>query len=126
MGDVCVPETCGGVNNGRSVNAGGAGQGWKECPNGRGENGLEGGNVCIIMGMTNVKTVTMPIRDVQRDLCGLVNRLQEGVQIVLANHGQKKAVLSAYREKGQPWRAATPDDPARYGDLQSPILEDWA
>jgi antitoxin (DNA-binding transcriptional repressor) of toxin-antitoxin stability system len=56
----------------------------------------------------------------------LVDRVQSGVQIIFTSHGQPKAVLSAYRPKGKPWRRAEPDDPARYGDLQSPVLEDWA
>jgi hypothetical protein len=24
-----------------------------------------------------------------------------------------------------PWRVEKPDDPARYGDMQSPVLEEW-
>ena len=105
----------------------GAGKGRKERPNERGENVLERGVfVCIIMGMLNVKSLRMPIRDVRSDLCNLVKRLEPGVQIVLTNHGQPTAVLSSYRTEGKPWRAATPDDPALYGDLQSPVLEDWS
>jgi predicted CopG family antitoxin len=39
--------------------------------------------------------------------------------------GKPKAVLSAYRDQGPPWRVEKTDDPKRYGDLQSPVLEEW-
>ena len=73
-----------------------------------------------------MQTITIPIGVGRSDLCGLVDRVQSGVQIIFTTHGQPKAVLTAYRPKGKPWRRAEPDDPARYGDLQSPVMEDWA
>ena len=73
-----------------------------------------------------MKTITVPIGAGRSDLCGLVNRVQSGVQVIFTSHGQPRAVLSAYRPKGKPWRAGQPGDPKLYGDLQSPVMENWA
>ena len=70
-----------------------------------------------------MKTVTVPIGAGRSDLCGLVDRVQSGVQVIFTSHGKPRAVLSAYREKTKPWRRAA--DPKLFGDLQSPVLEDW-
>jgi antitoxin (DNA-binding transcriptional repressor) of toxin-antitoxin stability system len=72
-----------------------------------------------------VQTITIPIGAEPSDLGHLVDQVQSGIQVILTSHGQPKAVLSAYRSAGKPWRVATPDDPKLHGDLQSPVLEDW-
>lgn len=72
-----------------------------------------------------MQTLTVPIGAGRSDLCGLVERVQSGVQVVFTSHGQPKAVLTAWRPHGKPWRVEQADDPARYGDLQSPVMEDW-
>jgi prevent-host-death family protein len=72
-----------------------------------------------------VKTIAVPIGEGRTDLCQLIKKVEAGAQIIFTAHGKPKAVLSAYREQGPPWRAEKPDDPKRYGDLQSPVMEDW-
>lgn len=72
-----------------------------------------------------MQTITVPIGAGHSELCSLIDRVQAGAQIVFTSHGQPQAVLSAYPTKVKPWRTAQPDDPARYGDLQSPVMEDW-
>ena len=71
-----------------------------------------------------MQTLTVPIGAGRSDLCGLVERVQSGDQVVFTSHGQPKAVLTAYRPKCKPWRRKA--DPKMFGDLQSPVLEDWA
>ena len=72
-----------------------------------------------------MKTISVPIGEGRTDLCQLIKKAESGVQIILTAYGKPKAVLSAYRQGGPPWRADLPDDPKRYGDLQSPVMEDW-
>jgi prevent-host-death family protein len=72
-----------------------------------------------------MKTISVPIGKGRTDLCRLIKKVDAGVQVILTAHGKPKAVLSAYRQSGQLWRVETPDDPKRYGDLQSPIMEEW-
>jgi prevent-host-death family protein len=71
-------------------------------------------------------TITVAIGAGRSDLCGLIERVQGGAQVVFTSHGQPKAVLSAYRKQGKPWRAEKPADPKLFGDLQSPVMEDWS
>ena len=78
--------------------------------------------MCNILPM---KTISVPIGAGRTDLCQLLKKVEAGAQVVLTAYGKPKAVISAYRAPGPPWRAEKPDDPARYGDLQSPVLEDW-
>jgi prevent-host-death family protein len=77
--------------------------------------------VCKIMPM---QTITVPIGAGRSDLCGLIDRVQSGVQVIFTSHGEPKAVLRAYRAKGKPWRRKA--DPKLFGDLQSPVMEDWS
>jgi len=79
-------------------------------------------NLCNVLHM---ETLYITISQGRSELCDLVDRVESGQRIVFTNHGKPKAVLSAYRANNQPWRAEKPDDPARYGDLQSPIMEEW-
>ena len=71
-----------------------------------------------------MKTISVPIGAGRTDLCQLIKKVESGVTVILTSYGKPKAVLSAYQEQGPPWRAETPDDPARYGDLHSPVMEE--
>jgi prevent-host-death family protein len=73
-----------------------------------------------------ISTISVPIGEGRTDLYQLLKKVEAGAQVVFTSHGKPKAVLSAYRQTGPPWRAEVPDDPERYGDLQAPVMEDWA
>jgi prevent-host-death family protein len=73
-----------------------------------------------------MKTISIPIGRARSDLCGVVKKVQSGVRVTLTSHGRPAAMIVPLEKKGKPWRVATPDDPSRYGDLQSPVMEDWA
>ena len=77
--------------------------------------------MCKLLPM---QTITVPIGVGRSDLCGLIDRVQTGAQVIFTSHGEPRAVLSAYRPKGKPWRRAA--DPKMFGDLQSPVMEEWA
>ncbi len=70
-------------------------------------------------------TLYVPIAKGRSNLCELLDKVESGVRVVFTSHGKPKAVLSAFREGGTPWRVSKPDDLARYGDMQSPVLEEW-
>ena len=72
-----------------------------------------------------MKTITVPIAKGRTNLCALVESVQGGDQVILTSHGQPKAVITAFRERGTRWRVAKPDDPKRYGNLQSPVMDEW-
>jgi prevent-host-death family protein len=72
-----------------------------------------------------MKTISVPIGEGRSDLCQLLKKVETGVQIILTAHGKPKAIISAYHPQGPPWRVEKPDDLSRYGDLQSPVLEEW-
>jgi prevent-host-death family protein len=73
-----------------------------------------------------VKTISVPIGEARSDLCKLVQDVASGnVRVLLTSHGRPKAQIVPCAQRGAPWRVQQPDDPARYGDLQSPIMEDW-
>ena len=72
-----------------------------------------------------MKTLYVPVAEGRSNLCELLAKAESGVRVIFTSHGKPKAVLSAYRDGTAPWRVGTPDDPARYGDLQKPVLEDW-
>ena len=72
-----------------------------------------------------MKTISVSIGKGRTDLCQLIKKVEAGAQVILTAYGKPKAVLSAYREQGPPWRVEKPDDPNRYGDLQSPVIEEW-
>jgi prevent-host-death family protein len=78
--------------------------------------------MCKFMPM---KTISVPIGEGRTDLCRLVKKVEAGAVVILTAHGKPKAMLSAYRQQGTPWRVEKPDDPQRYGDLQSPVMEHW-
>jgi len=56
----------------------------------------------------------------------LIERVKGGeVRVVVTDRGQPQAQILPCSETSRPWRVKAPDDPTRYGDLQSPIMEDW-
>ena len=79
-------------------------------------------SMCNILLMT---VISVSIAEGRTDLCQLIKKVESGTKVILTAYGKPKAVLSPYREQGSPWRVEIPDDPSRYGDLQSPVLEDW-
>jgi antitoxin (DNA-binding transcriptional repressor) of toxin-antitoxin stability system len=78
--------------------------------------------MCNILPM---KIISVPIGEGRTDLCQLIKKVEAGALVILTAYGKPKAMLSAYREQGPPWRVEKPDDPKRYGDLQSPVMEEW-
>ena len=78
--------------------------------------------MCIIMCMN---TITISVAEGRATLCELIRKVKSGVDVVLTNHGKPEVVMTAYRAKGRPWRVSKPTDPARFGDLQSQVMEDW-
>lgn len=73
-----------------------------------------------------MKTIEMPIGEARTDLCALVKCVETGeIRVCLTSHGQPKALIVPFPTQAVPWRAEKPDDPARYGGLQSPVVEDW-
>lgn len=78
--------------------------------------------VCKIMYMS---IITLPIGKGRNQLCSLVPKIKAGAQVILTSHGEPQVIISAYRPARKRWRVEVPDDPARYGDLQSPVMEEW-
>ena len=72
-----------------------------------------------------MKTISVPIGQARSDLCGLVKKVQAGVRVTLTSHGRPCAMLVPPEKNKKPWRVETPDDPRNYGDLQSPVMDDW-
>jgi prevent-host-death family protein len=70
-------------------------------------------------------TITVSIGAGRTDLCKLIQKVEAGARVILTNHGQPKAVISAYRATVKPWRVETPDNPKLYGDLQSQVMDNW-
>ena len=50
--------------------------------------------MCNIMP---TETITVPIGRGQTDLCKLIGNVEAGARVILASHGQPKAVISAYQ-----------------------------
>jgi len=72
-----------------------------------------------------MKTICVSIDERRTGLCQLIKKVEAGARVILTSHGKPKAVLSSYREQATPWRVEKADDPQRYGDLQSPVMELW-
>ena len=72
-----------------------------------------------------MKTISVPIGQARSDLCGLVKKVQAGVRVTLTSHGRPAAMIVPPEKSKKPWRVETPDDPKKYGDLQSPVMDDW-
>jgi prevent-host-death family protein len=74
-----------------------------------------------------MKTIEVPITEAMANFCDLVEQVHTGgVRVLLTSYGRPKAQIIQCADKSLPWRVETPDDPTRYGDLQSPVLEDWS
>ena len=72
-----------------------------------------------------MSTITLPIAKARQRLCELAEKVQSGEVVILTSHGLPKCVLTAYKQGRPRWRVKLPDNPAAYGDLQSPVLEEW-
>jgi prevent-host-death family protein len=81
--------------------------------------------MCKFMHMNAARTITVSVATGRATLSDLIKKVKTGVNVIITNHGKPEVLLTAYRPAGKPWRVATPDDPRKYGDLQSPVMEDW-
>ncbi len=72
-----------------------------------------------------MKAISVPIGEARSNLCDLVEQVKNGAQITITTHGRPAALLMPVPATASPWRAEKPDDPARYGDLQTPVMEPW-
>jgi len=73
-----------------------------------------------------MKTISLPISQARTDFCRLIEQVKSGkLRVLVTDHRQPKAQILPFTEGGAPWRVAEPDEPARYGDLQSPTMENW-
>lgn len=73
----------------------------------------------------SMNTITLPVGKGRAQLCALIAKVKNGASVILTNHGKPEVIISAYHTSSAPWRAPKPDDPSRYGDLQSPVMEEW-
>jgi prevent-host-death family protein len=72
-----------------------------------------------------MKSISVPIGKARTNLCDLVEQAKSGTRVTITTHGRPAAVLAPVSALATPWRVKKPDDPARYGDLQKPVLEPW-
>lgn len=72
----------------------------------------------------HMKVITLPIGKGRNQLCSLVPQIKAGAKVVLTSHGRPQLVITAYQPATKPWRLEKPDSLARYGDLDSPVLEE--
>lgn len=72
-----------------------------------------------------MKTIRVPINEAGPELNLLVKQIETGVTVCLTQYGEPKVLMIPLPGRVAPWRAEAPDNPALYGDLQSPVLEDW-
>jgi len=72
-----------------------------------------------------MKNISMPIGRARSNLCDVVKKVQSGVRVTLTSHGRPAAMIVPLETIGKPWRVAKPTDPSRFGDLQSPVMDDW-
>jgi prevent-host-death family protein len=72
-----------------------------------------------------MKSITVPIGEAGERLPELVEEVKHGAKVTITSNGHPEAVLSPAPKLSTPWRVDKPDDPGRYGDLQSPVMEDW-
>jgi prevent-host-death family protein len=70
--------------------------------------------------------MTVPIAEVKKNLCKLVDKVQKGETVTILRHGKPSARLVPMPGSGRPWRVAIPDDPKDYAniDLDAPILDE--
>ena len=72
-----------------------------------------------------MNTITMPIGKGRAQLCELIQKVKTGTQVILTNHGKPEVVISPYRPRGKRWRVPVPTPADHFGDLQSPVMDDW-
>ncbi|MES1180251.1 MAG: type II toxin-antitoxin system prevent-host-death family antitoxin [Verrucomicrobiota bacterium] len=72
-----------------------------------------------------MKTISMPIGRARSELCEIVKKVQSGVRVTLTSHGRPAALIVPLEKKGKPWRVSKPTDPSHFGDLQSPVMDEW-
>ena len=72
-----------------------------------------------------MKSISVPIGEARTKLCDLVEQAKAGVHVTITTHGRPVAVLGPVPAPAAPWRVEKADDPARYGDLQKPVMEPW-
>lgn len=80
----------------------------------------------VVSILLPMKTASVPISAARTNLCTLVKQVQSGVRVTLTSHGRPAADLVPVQAPPAPWRVECPDDPQRYGDLQSPVMEPWS
>ena len=73
-----------------------------------------------------MKSISVPIGQARTNHCDLVEQAKSGVQVTITTHGRPVAMLGPVPVPPAPWRVEKPDDLARYGDLQKPVLEPWS
>ena len=72
-----------------------------------------------------MKEITLPIGQARSELCGLVKKVQAGARVTLTSHGRPCAMLVPPEKSKKPGRVAVPSDPKLFGDLQSPVMDEW-
>ncbi len=72
-----------------------------------------------------MNSISVPIGTARSELCKLVKKVQAGFSVTLTSHGRPQARIVPVAQPNQPWRTETPSDPKLFGDLQSPVLDDW-
>ena len=67
----------------------------------------------------------VPIAEVKKHLCDLVDRAERGETVVILRHGRPIARLTPMPGRGKPWRVEKPDDPSLYKgiNLDEPVLD---
>ena len=72
-----------------------------------------------------MKQSTISIATARSTFQALIRKVRSGATVTITQRGQPVAALIPVADRGHPWRVAKPDDPARYGDLESPVMEVW-
>ncbi len=72
-----------------------------------------------------MKDLVIPIGKARTELCNLVKKVQLGAHVTLTSHGRPQAMIVPVPDKKKPWRVDKPSDPSLFGDLQSPVMDDW-
>jgi antitoxin (DNA-binding transcriptional repressor) of toxin-antitoxin stability system len=70
----------------------------------------------------HMNVITLPIGKGRNQLCSLVPKIKAGAKVILTSHGEPQVVITAYHSAAKPWRLDKPDNPARYGDLDSQVM----
>ncbi len=79
----------------------------------------------LVVTLQAMKAIIVPISEACERLPELVEEVKHGARVTITSNGHPEAVLSSVPTLAAPWRVGMPDDPSRYGDLQSPVMEDW-